>query len=81
METRKVLTVVAIVALMAMAAAPAFAAWRPPPANQSMHNVQQSEQRNVTGGGAGIPGGENPYFPTMFPLPSPTVQVKPPGHR
>ncbi|WP_128860043.1 hypothetical protein [Methanocella paludicola] len=44
-----------------------------PAGNQSMHDVQQSEQRNVSTGGAGIPGGKNPYFATTFPMPSPTV--------
>ncbi len=45
-----------------------------PPADQSAHNAQQKEQRNVSTGGAGIPGGKNPYFATSFPMPSPTAK-------
>jgi hypothetical protein len=36
--------------------------------NQSMHNVMDSEQRNLTTGGAGIPGGTNPYLATTIPI-------------
>jgi hypothetical protein len=42
-----------------------------PGARESMHDVQQNEQRNVTPGGAGIPGGTNPYFATARPSPTP----------
>lgn len=44
------------------------------PVGQSTHDAQQKEQRNVSTGGAGIPGGKNPYFATSFPMPSPTVR-------
>lgn len=45
-----------------------------PPANHTMHDVQEKEQRNATPGGSGMPGGTNEYFPTYFPMPSPTVR-------
>lgn len=45
-----------------------------PPMDRSSHDAQQKEQRNVSTGGAGIPGGKNPYFATYFPMPSPTVR-------
>jgi hypothetical protein len=42
----------------------------PQQVNESMHNVMESEQRNLTTGGAGIPGGSNPYLATTLPLPT-----------
>jgi hypothetical protein len=72
MELKKIYTALAFVLLLGIVV---MASPTPlPPANQSMHNVQQNEQRGVTPGGAGLPGGTNPYFPTNFPLPSPTAR-------
>ena len=43
--------------------------------NNSMHNVMDSGQRDVTAGGAGIPGGTDPYLATK-PIPLATVKPK-----
>jgi hypothetical protein len=71
MDTNKICTIAVFLMLMGVLI---FSRPVLPPGNQSMHNVEQNEQRNVTPGGSGIPGGTNPYFPTNFPLPSPTAR-------
>ncbi len=77
MDTKKILMVMIAVSFLVAVTVPALATpfnTTLPPANQSMHNVEQSEQRNRTPGGAGIPGGTNPYFPSLPPWPSPTAK-------
>lgn len=72
MDSRKIWTVAVILLFFgALALAGPF---KLPHVNQSMHDVQQNEQRNISTGGAGIPGGKNPYFATSFPMPSPAVR-------
>ena len=46
----------------------------PQSTSESMHNVMEGEQRDVTAGGAGISGGTNPYLATTIPFPSPTAR-------
>lgn len=41
----------------------------PAPSTGSSHNVQEREQRGDMQGGAGMPGGMNPYWPVNVSMP------------